>query len=124
MKSILCMLLMASTGFAQTPAPSASATVSATPRPDDSIKKAPEELTVEQQGDSPADRELTRIIRRAVLKEAALSGPAKNVKIISIEGKVTLRGPVHSEQEKTMVGSIAEKAAGQGKVTNQLEVRK
>ncbi len=110
--------------FAQTPAPSASATGSPAPKPDDSAMRPPEELTIEQQGNSPVDLELTRIIRRAVLKEAALSGPAKNVKIISVEGKVTLRGPVHSEQEKAMVGAIAEKAAGRGKVTNQLEIRK
>jgi hyperosmotically inducible periplasmic protein len=120
MKALFFILLLAPAAFSQTPAPSAAATVA--PAPVATGKG--EELTVEQQGNSPADLELTKAIRRALVKNESLSSMAKNVKVIVINGKVTLRGPVHSEQEKTMVGGLAEKAAGKDRVTNLLEVRR
>lgn len=132
MKHIFTLVLLASTAMAQTQTPSATvspsatatATASQTVKPDNTRKNAKEDLTAEQQGGSAADREMTKNIRRGLMKNDSLSSMAKNIKIITIEGKVTLRGPVHSEQEKAMAGSIAEKAAGKGKVMNQLEVKK
>lgn len=58
------------------------------------------------------------------MKADSLSAMAKNIKVITIDGKVTLRGPVHSEQEKQSIASMAEKVAGTGTVNNQLEVKK
>jgi osmotically-inducible protein OsmY len=47
---------------------------------------------------------------------------AHNVKIISVDGVVTLRGPVENEAERERIASLAEKSAGSGKVRNHLEV--
>lgn len=78
-------------------------------------------MTAEQQKENDADRELTRKVRRAIVKDKSLSMTAHNVKIITRDGKVTLKGPVKSEKEKQQVEKIASQAAG-GKVTNQLKV--
>lgn len=114
MNYILILLLVASTAAAQTD----------TTKPDNTKRNATEKVTAENQGGSAADREMTKKIRHEIVKNDSLSALAKNIKVITIDGKVTLRGPVHSEQEKTAIASIAEKAAGGGKVTNELEVKK
>ena len=80
-------------------------------------------LTPGDQSETEADRELTRTIRQAVVKDKALTMTAKNVKIITAKGKVTLRGPVKTEEEKTKIGELAKTAAGQVPVDNQLEVK-
>jgi hyperosmotically inducible periplasmic protein len=73
-----------------------------------------------QQKMNPADRALTQKIRKAIHQDTSLSTYAHNIKIITQDGKVTLRGPVRSEDEKSSIEAKAE--AGQGNVTNQLEV--
>jgi hyperosmotically inducible protein len=78
-------------------------------------------LTPADQGHSKSDREMTAKIRRAVVKNDQLSITAKNIKIITVDGKVTLRGPVKSAQERSIIDSIAQKAHA-GSVDNQLEV--
>jgi len=83
----------------------------------------PAAMTADQQSNSKADVSLTRRIRRAVMKDHSLSMTAHNVKIITANGAVTLRGPVDSEQEKTVIGKKAEAIAGADKVDNQLEVK-
>lgn len=70
------------------------------------------------------DRDITAAIRRAVVGDGALSFTAKNVKIITVGGKVTLRGPVKSDAEKTAIEAKAKAAAGVTEVDNQLEVKK
>ncbi len=80
-------------------------------------------LTAGQQSNTKADLELTRQIRRAVMKDDSLSMMAHNVKIMSEHGDVTLRGPVETEREKTLVASKAQAIAGVDKVDNQLEVK-
>lgn len=117
MKNILSVLLLASTAIAQ-PQDQQST------KPDNTKKNATEQVTAEQQGGSASDRDMTKNIRREMVKNDSLSAMAKNVKVITVDGKVTLRGPVHSEQEKTAIASIAEKIAGPGKVTNKLEIKK
>lgn len=47
---------------------------------------------------------------------------ARNVTIITNEGKVTLRGPVASAEEKSAIERMAVEVAGPRHVTNQLEV--
>jgi len=74
------------------------------------------------QGSSDVDMMLTQRIRKAVVGDSTLSFSAKNVKIISQGGKVTLRGSVKSEQEKKTIGDAAVKIAGAGNVDNQLEI--
>jgi hyperosmotically inducible periplasmic protein len=80
-------------------------------------------MTADQQSNAKSDVELTREIRRAVVKDHSLSMLAHNVKIVSANGSVTLRGPVKTEEEKTAVAGKAQAIAGAGKVNNQLEVK-
>jgi len=80
-------------------------------------------LTPEDQSNSKADTDLTAKIRQAVVADDALSVNGKNVKIISVQGTVTLRGPVASQAEKDSIASKALQIAGAGKVVNQLEVK-
>ena len=70
-----------------------------------------------------SDVELTRRIRRAVVKDSSLSVMAHNVKIVSANGSVTLRGPVKTEAEKDAIASKAQSIAGADRVNNELEVR-
>jgi len=85
--------------------------------------RAPGAMTADQQSNAKSDVELTRRIRRAVVKDHSLSMLAHNVKIVSANGSVTLRGPVKTEEEKTAVASKAQAIAGAGNVNNQLEVK-
>ena len=85
--------------------------------------RAEEALTPGDQGDSPADRDTTRRIRRTITQNDQLSTTAKNIKIITVNGKVTLRGPVKSEAERQQIASLAQSAAGGATIDNQLEVK-
>ncbi len=80
-------------------------------------------LTSGDQGTTDADRETTRKIRRALVSDTKYSATAKNVKIITVNGKVTLRGPVDNDTEKSGIDSIAKEAAGADNVDNQLEIK-
>jgi osmotically-inducible protein OsmY len=70
------------------------------------------------------DRDITAAVRRAVVGDKALSFTAKNVKIITVGGKVTLRGPVKSDDEKSSIEAKAKATTGVASVDNQLEVKK
>jgi hyperosmotically inducible protein len=80
-------------------------------------------VTAGQQSNMKRDVELTRRIRRAVVKDSSLSVMAHNVKIVSANGSVTLRGPVKTEAEKDAIASKAQSIAGADRVNNELEVR-
>jgi osmotically-inducible protein OsmY len=82
----------------------------------------PARLTPEDQGGSEVDRGLTQRVRQGVVKDDALSITGKNVKIITQEGVVTLRGPVKTAAEKAQIGAIAAKTDGVKRVDNQLEI--
>ena len=79
--------------------------------------------TAEKQSNSKDDLALTQKIRQAVMKDGSLSMNAKNVKIIAQDGKITLKGPVDSQQEKDSIGTKAGEIEGKDKVENQLEVK-
>lgn len=81
-------------------------------------------LTPMDQGGSEQDRSITAEIRRAVTDRDELSINAKNVKIITRDGVVTLRGPVKSPAEKTTIASLAKQANGVKRVDDQLEVER
>lgn len=81
-------------------------------------------LTPIDQGNDEADLETTQKIRKAVVGDDSLSFTAKNVKIITLNGKVTLRGPVKSAEEREKIAAFARKVAGAANVDNQLEVAK
>jgi len=79
--------------------------------------------TATDQSNDPADIKMTADIRKMVVNDGSLSMMAKNVKIITIKGAVTLRGPVKTQKEKAAVESHA-KQAGAKKISNQLEIKK
>jgi osmotically-inducible protein OsmY len=81
-------------------------------------------LTPMDQGTTEGDRTITQQIRKEVTDRDELSTNAKNVKIITVDGVVTLRGPVKSQGEKTTIASIARKAAGVKRVDDQTEVER
>ena len=78
--------------------------------------------TADQQKENPTDRAITQKIRKAVHDDNSLSTYAHNIKIITQDGKVTLRGPVRTEDEKNNLQAKAVTVAGQDNVTNQLEI--
>ena len=78
--------------------------------------------TADQQKMNPADRAITQKIRKAIHEDTSLSTYAHNIKIIAQDGKVTLRGPVRSEDEKSNIEAKAVAVAGQGNVTDQLQI--
>jgi hyperosmotically inducible periplasmic protein len=80
-------------------------------------------VTADKQKMNTSDRDLTQKIRKSVMAEKSLSTYAHNVKIVSQNGKVTLKGPVRSEEEKQTVASKAAEIAGAGNVDNQLSVK-
>jgi len=84
--------------------------------------REPGALTPLDQSESDSDRDLLQRIRKAVVADDALSFTAKNVKIITRDGQVTLRGAVNNEKEKVEIDKLARAAAGQKHVTNELEV--
>jgi osmotically-inducible protein OsmY len=77
----------------------------------------------DQAKNTKSDRETMREIRRAVVKDKSLSSYGHNVKIIAENGKVTLRGPVHSEDEKKSIEAKAAEIAGDSNVTSELTVK-
>jgi hypothetical protein len=78
-------------------------------------------LTPMDQSNDPDDVKVTREIRKALVADDALSTTAKNIKIITVHGKVVLRGPVATMQEKTKIAKTAQQFTKQ-RVDNQLEV--
>ena len=82
-----------------------------------------ETATSGDQSNSPEDVKITAAIRRSVVGDKSLSMTAKNVKIITANGTVTLRGPVNNDAEKTKIAELAQSAAGNAKIDNQLEVK-
>jgi len=85
--------------------------------------RSSETQTSGDQSNSKDDVNTTAAIRRAVVKDNSLSATAKNVKIITANGTVTLRGPVKTDAEKAKIAKLAESAAGNAKINNQLEVK-
>jgi len=75
------------------------------------------------QSNSSADLKVTQAIRQALMKDGELSTTAKNIKIITVNGQVRLRGPVKTAQEKAKVDQIARSAAGGAQIDDQLDVR-
>jgi hyperosmotically inducible protein len=78
--------------------------------------------TADQQKMNPADRAITQKIRAEIMKDKSLSTYAHNVKIITQDGKVTLKGPVRTQEEKAAVEEKATTVAGDGNVTSQIQI--
>ena len=82
-----------------------------------------ETQTSGDQSNSSTDLKTTQAIRQALMKDRELSMTAKNIKIITDNGQVTLRGPVKNAQEKAKIDQLARSAAGGAKIDDQLDVK-
>jgi hyperosmotically inducible protein len=92
--------------------------------PDNSGTNKAQNNTADQQSEAASDRMLTKKIRQALIADKSLSTYGHNVKIITKDGSVTLKGPVHSEEEKQSIASKTESIVGSpDKVTNQLTIK-
>jgi sporulation protein YlmC with PRC-barrel domain len=100
---------------------------SATTDPDNTARNVRDRndstITPLDQGNSKADVDTTAQIRKEIVAGKNMSVNAKNVKIITKDGQVTLRGPVNTAEEKRLIGEIADRIARSGNVDNQLEVK-
>jgi hyperosmotically inducible periplasmic protein len=80
------------------------------------------EPTADQQKETAADRQLVQQIRKAIVKDKSLSTYGHNIKVISQNGAVTLKGPVKSDEEKQAIEAKAAQIAGADKVTSEIQV--
>jgi osmotically-inducible protein OsmY len=108
-------------------APSRADAASPTTQPDNTKvneRDRNDTLTPVDQNNNQTDLKITQQIRQAVMGDGSLSFTAKNVKIITQNGKVTLRGPVKTVEERNAIEAAARKVAGATQVDNQIEVKK
>ncbi|CUI16318.1 putative hyperosmotically inducible periplasmic protein [Candidatus Protochlamydia naegleriophila] len=112
--SSLCLMLSACENTAHNTAPGA----------DNTARNARNghAVTAGDQAENEADRGITQKVRQALLEDDSLSTNAKNIKIITINGVITLRGPVNNDREKNEIGKKAKAVSGVRNVDNQLEV--
>jgi hyperosmotically inducible protein len=102
-----------------------STTGAVAPAPDNTKTNARDRqasVTPIDQGNDQADLDTTQAIRKAVMADGTLSNDAKNVKIITNRGVITLRGPVTTLGEKNLVESMARRSAGANRVDDQIGV--
>ena len=81
------------------------------------------ESTADRQKDNRSDRDITQQIRKAITNDKSLSTYAHNVKVVTQNGQVTLKGPVRSDEEKRAIEAKAMEIAGESKVTNELDIK-
>ncbi len=84
--------------------------------------KSDNALTPQKQPNAESDRKTLAAVRSAIVDDSNLSTAAHNVKILVVNGAVTLRGPVKTANEKARVEEIARKVAGVSKIDNQLDI--
>jgi len=114
--SLMCCMALAATPSAKLQDPTQTA-------PDNTkMNKDQTSPTADQQKMNSTDRAISQKIRKAIHDDKNLSTYAHNIKVVTQDGKVTLRGPVHSEDEKSAIQAKAVGIVGQENVTNQIEV--
>jgi hyperosmotically inducible periplasmic protein len=91
--------------------------------PDNTKQNIDHATTADSQSNSSADRTTTAKVRKAIVADKNLSTYAHNVKIITSNGQVTLKGPVKSEEEKQQIVSDASAVVSAENITNQLTVK-
>jgi hyperosmotically inducible periplasmic protein len=119
------VLLMGSmTALAQSPAmsPSGDGHTAADNTKSNKMNPSNSVATADDQKDNASDRTLTRRIRQSVMADKSLSTYAHNVKIVAVNGTVTLNGVVRSDDEKAAIESKAKTVAGNDRVVNDLKV--
>lgn len=124
-RTLLCSGLLLSVGVvarAQEPASQQAPPAADNTKTNERDRNA-NEPTADQQKENRSDRDITQQIRRSVVKDKSLSTYAHNVKIVTQNGQVTLKGPVRSEDEKRAIEAKAAEVAGQDKVTSELNIK-
>jgi len=85
--------------------------------------RSSDQPTADQQKMNPSDRDITQQIRKSIVADKSLSTYAHNVKVITQNGMVTLKGPVRTEEDKKAIEDKAAQVAGAEKVTSEIEVQ-
>jgi osmotically-inducible protein OsmY len=93
------------------------------PAPDNSKVNADHRKTADNQTNASADRLTTAKVRKAIMADKSLSTFAHNIKIITTNGQVTLKGPVKSDDEKQRIASDIADMVPADSLTNQLTVK-
>jgi hyperosmotically inducible periplasmic protein len=119
--AILALSCCAGTLHASQPPQQSGTTQTA---PDNSKQNKDQSPTADTQPNAKADRKTTAKIRKAIVADQGLSTYGHNVKIITTNGVVTLKGPVSSEDEKQKVAADAAAIIPADKITNELTVTK
>ena len=91
--------------------------------PDNSNQNKDQPQTSDNQSNAKADRDITARIRKDVMADKSLSSYAHNVKIVTVHGAVTLKGPVKSEDEKAKIAQIAGNTVSADKIVNAITVK-
>lgn len=91
--------------------------------PDNSTHNKNHTVTADKQSNAKDDRLTTQQIRKAIMADKDLSTYGHNVKIVTSNGAVTLKGPVKSEEEKQKIAGYAANVVTADKVTNQITVK-
>lgn len=120
---ILCAGLVAGGLFCAGPMPAQDTT----PTQPDNTKvnkrdRAAGAVTADQQKNNSSDTKLAQQVRKAIMADKSLSTYAHNVKVITQNGGITLKGPVRSDEEKQAIMAKANEVAGSGKVTDEITV--
>lgn len=125
--SLLCLTTLPETGFAADPVPPVVTEGKSASNVDDTAinkrDKYAGNVTPEDQFNTPEDRNLLATIRRAVVQDKSLSVMAHNIKIMVDTGKVTLRGPVKTADEKLKVEKVVQAVKGVSSINNSLDVK-
>ena len=100
-----------------------SAQSSSAQAPDNSSQNKSTSPTADNQANAKVDRETTAKVRKAIVSDKDLSTYAHNVKIITVNGEVTLKGPVQTDEEKQKVVSLASNVVPADKIVNELTVK-
>jgi hyperosmotically inducible periplasmic protein len=93
------------------------------PAPDNSKVNADHATTADNQSNASSDRLMTANVRKAIMADKELSTYAHNIKIVTMNGHVTLKGPVKSEDEKQRIASDVISIIPADSLTNQLTVK-
>lgn len=80
------------------------------------------ELSADQQKSNSSDTQITARIRRDIMNQKAFSTYAKNIKIITVDGKVTLKGPVRTQKEQAWILQSARSVVGLSNVVDKIEI--
>ncbi|MBC7658909.1 MAG: BON domain-containing protein [Chitinophagaceae bacterium] len=110
-----------------TPAETGDRNVTPDPSADNSsrnsVHNGKNAVTADQASNDKSDVEITRQIRQSIVKDKSLSTNAHNVKIVTVKGRVVLKGPVGTNDEKAKIEDTAASVAGKDKVVSEIEVK-